>query len=183
MLLLFCLCGGRRFCLTSRIGQAHVFWSTQDRVSECDGDDRFESCGRHSITTEGANHLAELLSGTGAALTAPGGLDPGADPPACRSSLSTWWCVDPFSRETDETQNHMGSPAPPRAEFMAFYGIFFTCKLRSDSEKGITPFSFFLAKVNDFLEKNWNSDCVSKTKGRTWFRAFEKHLIDFYCWW
>ena len=45
MLLLLCLCGGRRFCLTSRIGQTHVFWSTQNHFSECDGDDRYESYG------------------------------------------------------------------------------------------------------------------------------------------
>ena len=62
-------------------------------------------------------------------------------------------CRPPSQGKLIETQNHMGFPPAPRAEFMAFYGIFFfTCKLRSDSEE-LHLSLFFLAKVNDFLEK------------------------------
>ena len=95
----------------------------------------------------GANHLPELLSGTGLPSPAPGGLDPGADPPARGSSLSTWWCVDPLLKENClETQNHMNPPPHPSLwHSMALIVIFLHMEIKIRLWR-ITPFSFFSCK-------------------------------------
>ena len=101
----------------------------------------------------GANHLAELLSGTRLPSPAPGGLDPGADPPARGPHWVPGDVSTPFSRETDRNSKPHGfPPRPPRRVYGVLWHFFFTCKLRSDSEE-LHLSLFFLAKVNDFLEK------------------------------